>query len=86
MLINPEGAEQAQVMFKKSVVMLLSCFKNEQILTDLKHIDAMVTEGRVFESLKSIRSLFPIEDEILNNRQMPVETLEDITREIAPWR
>ena len=46
----------------------------------------MVTEGRVFESLKSIRALFPIEDEILNNRQMPVETLEDITREIAPWR
>ncbi len=86
MLINPEGAEQAQAMFKKSVVMLLNCFKNEQILTDLKHIDAMVTEGRVFESLKSIRSLFPIEDEILNNRQMPVETLEDITREIAPWR
>ncbi len=86
MLINPEGAEQAQGMFKKSVVMLLSCFQNEQILTDLKHIDAMVTEGRVFESLKSIRALFPIEDEILNNRQMPVETLEDITREIAPWR
>jgi flagellar protein FlbT len=86
MLINPEGAEQAQVMFKKSVVMLLNCFKNEQILTDLKHIDAMVAEGRVFESLKTIRALFKIEDEILSKRLMPVETLEDITREIAPWR
>ena len=86
MLINPEGAEQSQAMFKKSVVMLLSCFSNEQILTELKHIDAMVTEGRVFESLKAIRALYKIEEEILNNQQMPVETLEDIRKEIAPWR
>lgn len=86
MLINPEGAEQSQAMFKKSVVMLLNCFSNEQILTELKHIDAMVTEGRVFESLKAIRALYKIEEEILNNQQMPVETLEDIRKEIAPWR
>ncbi|MCY6382376.1 flagellar biosynthesis repressor FlbT [Hoeflea prorocentri] len=86
MLINPEGAEQSQAMFKKSVVMLLSCFSNEQILTELKHIDAMVTEGRVFESLKAIRALYKIEEDILNNHQMPVETLEDIRKEIAPWR
>lgn len=86
MLINPEGAEQSQAMFKKSVVMLLNCFSSEQILTELKHIDAMVTEGRVFESLKAIRALYKIEEEILNNQQMPVETLEDIRKEIAPWR
>lgn len=86
MLINPDGADQAQVMFRKSVVMLLNCFQNEQILTDLKHIDAMVTEGRVFEALKTIRTLYKLEDEILSNRQMPVETLEQITKEIAPWR
>ncbi|MCR9137910.1 MAG: flagellar biosynthesis repressor FlbT [Alphaproteobacteria bacterium] len=86
MLINPDGADQAQAMFRKSVVMLLNCFQNEQILTDLKHIDAMVTEGRVFEALKTIRTLYKLEDEILSNRQMPVETLEQITKEIAPWR
>lgn len=86
MLINPDGAEQAQVMFRKSVVMLLNCFDNEQILTDLKHIDAMVAEGRVFEALKTIRTLYKLEDEILSNRLMPVETLEQITKEIAPWR
>ena len=86
MLINPEGAEQSQAMFKKSVVMLLNCFSNEQILTELKHIDAMVAEGRVFESLKAIRALYKVEEEILNNQQMPVETLEDIRKEIAPWR
>jgi len=86
MLINPDGAEQAQAMFRKSVVMLLNCFENEQILTDLKHIDAMVTEGRVFEALKTIRTLYKLEDEILSNRLMPVETLEQITKEIAPWR
>ncbi len=86
MLINPEGAEQSRTMFKKSVVMLLNCFTNEQILSELKHVDAMVTEGRVFEALKSIRGLYKTEEEILENQQMPLDTLEDIRREIAPWR
>ena len=86
MLINPEGADQAQAMFKKSVVMLLGCFSNEQILTELKHVDAMVTEGRVFDALKSVRSLFKVEDEILGKRQVPIQTLESIQKEIAPWR
>ena len=31
-------------MFRKSVVMLLNCFKNEEILAELKRVDGMVTQ------------------------------------------
>ncbi len=55
MLINPEGAEQSMVMFRKSIVMLLTCFKNEEVLAELKRIDGMVTSGRAFDALKAIR-------------------------------
>ncbi|MEP3300888.1 MAG: flagellar biosynthesis repressor FlbT [Hoeflea sp.] len=85
MLINPEGADQAMNMFRKSVVMLLACFKNDEVLTELKHIDGMVTQGRAFEALKAIRALYPTEEQVLNTSDMPVGTIEQIRRELAPW-
>ncbi len=84
-LINPDGAEQSVAMFRKSVIMLLNCFKNEEVLAELKRVDALVTQGRAFEALKAIRGLYPIEDRILNNHEMAPATIEQIRREIAPW-
>ena len=85
-LINPEGKEQSTAMFRKSVVMLVNCFKNEEVLAELKRIDGLVATGRAFEALKAIRSLYAIEDKILNSPEMPAATIEQIRREIAPWR
>jgi Flagellar biosynthesis regulator FlbT len=85
MLINPDGAEQAMAMFRKSVVMLLTCFRNEEVLVELKHIDGMVTQGRAFEALKAIRALYPIEEQILSSASMPPATIEQIRKELAPW-
>ena len=86
MLINPEGAEQSMAMFRKSVIMLLNCFKHEEVLAELKRIDGMVTSGRAFDALKAIRALYPIEDKILNSQEMSPATIEEIRSEIAPWR
>ncbi len=86
MLINPEGKEQSMSLFRKSVSMLLNCFQNDEILSELKQIDAMVASGRVFDALKAIRGLYPVEDRVLNEQQMTPETVEQIRKEIAPWR
>ena len=32
-------------MFRKSITMLLTCFKNEEVLAELKRIDGMVDPG-----------------------------------------
>ena len=85
-LINPEGAEQSTAMFRKSVIMLLTCFKDDEILAELKRVDGMVTSGRAFDALKAIRGLYPLEDRILNNHEMAPATIEQIRKEIAPWR
>ena len=85
-LINPEGAEQSAQMFRKSVIMLLTCFKNDEIVAELKRVDALVTQGRAFDALKAIRGLYTIEDRILNNQEMAPATIEQIRKEIAPWR
>ena len=85
-LINPEGKEQSTTMFRKSIVMLLTCFKNEEVLAELKRVDGLVASGRAFDALKAIRGLYTVEDGILNNQEMPAATIEQIRKEIAPWR
>jgi flagellar protein FlbT len=86
MLINPEGKEQSMTLFRKSVAMLLTCFHDEEVLAELKRIDGMVASGRAFDALKAIRGLYTIEDRILNNQELTPATVEQIRKEMAPWR
>lgn len=71
MLMNPEGAEDARAMFRKSLPLLLANFSNERIKTSLKHVDQLVSEDHVYDALKVIRSLYPIEAQILNGDAAP---------------
>ena len=66
MLMNPGNADQARDMFRQSLPMLLRSFRNEHILSSLKHIDQLVAEGHVYDALKTIRGLYSLEDEILH--------------------
>src|SRR5690606_5662075 len=86
MLINPEGKEQSTALFRKSVSMLLNCFQDDELLAELKRIDGMVVSGRAFDALKAISGLYPIEERILSNQEMAPTTIEQIRKEIAPWR
>jgi flagellar biosynthesis repressor protein FlbT len=86
MLINPEGASQSMIMFRKSITMLLASFANDEILAELKRIDAVVTSGRPFDALKAIRALYPIEERILSTQEITPAVREQIRREIAPWQ
>jgi flagellar protein FlbT len=65
MLMNPGNADQARGMFRRSLPLLLDSFRNEHILSSLKHIDRLVAEGHVYDALKTIRGLYSLEDEIL---------------------
>ncbi|TYR30140.1 flagellar biosynthesis repressor FlbT [Mesorhizobium microcysteis] len=64
-LMNPDGATDARDMLRKSLPLMLSCFSNDQILASLKHIDQLVSEGHVYEALKALRALYPLEASIL---------------------
>lgn len=65
MLMNPSGAADARDMFKQSLPLLLASFANERILAGLKQVDRLVAEAHVFEALKLIRSLYPLEEACL---------------------
>ncbi|WEX08327.1 flagellar biosynthesis repressor FlbT [Chelativorans sp. AA-79] len=74
MLMSPDNAEKTRQLFKSTLGNLLSVFRNERILAGLKHIDTLVGEGDVYEALKAIRALYPLEEEILSGQRQSPET------------
>jgi flagellar protein FlbT len=61
MLMNPAGAAQARDLFRRSLPLLLASFDDTQICAALKQIDRMVGEDHIYEALKAIRALYPLE-------------------------
>jgi len=66
MLMDPKGATEAREMFRKSLPLMLATFEDPQICAALKQVDALVSEGEVYEALKTIRSLYPLEAKVMN--------------------
>lgn len=64
-LMNPQGAPEAREMLRRSMPLLLSSFGDEHILSALKNIDRLVSEGQVFEAMKALRALYPREAAII---------------------
>lgn len=64
-LMNPTDTEAAQEMFRKSVRMLIEISEHAVLLAGLRGVKVLVESNRVFEALRAIRTLFPIEAEIL---------------------
>ena len=66
MLMDPSGAAEARKMFRHSLPLLLASFANARIRGGLQAIDRLVAENRLFEALKQLRGLYPLEAECLD--------------------
>lgn len=74
MLINPAGVAEARDMFRRSLPMLIASFDNQDICKGLKQIDRMVGEDDIYEALKAIRALYPLERRALEGSDDIPET------------
>ena len=72
MLMEPKSERIARQMYEQSHQALLMTFKNQDVLDGLMDVKRLMERGRSFEALRKIRSLFSIEDEIINGAQLPV--------------
>lgn len=61
-VMAPDNAETAMLLFRENLEKLIDTFSDPAILSELKYVDRMVSEGRVYEALKSIRKLYPLEE------------------------
>lgn len=65
MLMNPTDSLAAREMFKKSIHMTIDASECAVLISGLRTVKTLVDGNRIFEALKAVRSLFPIESEIL---------------------
>ena len=65
MLMNPTDSAIARDMFRKSVQMTIDASENAALIAGLRSVKALVDGNRIFEALKAVRALFPVEAEIL---------------------
>jgi flagellar protein FlbT len=87
MLMNPTGANDAYEMFRRSLPLMIASFSDPEITGTLKHIDRMVGEGHVYEALKAIRGLYPLEHKALGeNDDAPAEERQAEQRRAEPRR
>lgn len=77
MLMNPAVADDARPVFKNMLSMLLSTFENPEILKQLKMVDELICRDRIFEALKVIRALYPLEESILRDDDAEAPGLAD---------
>ena len=65
MLMEPANAPATLKLFEASYALLHASFANEDILAGLARVHELVSTDRVYEALKVIRLLFPLEASIL---------------------
>jgi flagellar protein FlbT len=65
MLISPNDCEAALQLCREMLVALNSTVRDSRILAGLRAAIAHIEEKRMFEALKDVRALFPIEEELV---------------------
>lgn len=83
LLIDPASFARTRKMFETSQARLLSATANDQIVAGLRTVDDLVAGERIFDALKTLRALFPIEDAILSKSEPPVPAAGNPKLEVA---
>ena len=70
MLMEPKCEPIARQMYEQSHHALILAFKNQDVLDGLMDVKRLMERGRAFEALRKIRSMVPLEDEIMRSTQI----------------
>jgi len=81
-LMEPAQAETSRMVFERTHSLLMAAFENEDILDGLKAIEELVSAGKAFEALKTIRGLYRVEETILAGEEGATPVSEK-KREVA---
>jgi flagellar biosynthesis repressor protein FlbT len=65
MLMNPSDSDKARAMCESAIRMTIAASHNPGLAAGLRAVQSLVDRNRIFEALKAVRALFPIETAIL---------------------
>lgn len=67
MLMSPHDVAAAKELYRKHLPAMFIALSNQAILSQVKDADRLVHEGRYYEAMKSIRSVFALETEVISS-------------------
>jgi len=70
MLIDPINAAQSRILFDSLYPSTLRSFANRDVIDGLLTLEQLIEDGRCFDGLKLLRSLFAIEEQIIGMSKM----------------
>jgi flagellar biosynthesis repressor protein FlbT len=70
MLIDPVNAAQSRILFDSLFPSTVRSFANRDVIDGLLTLEQLIEEGRCFDGLKLLRSLFAIEEQIIGMARM----------------
>lgn len=77
MVLEPGGVADAQELYNQTMDALADTFSHQEVLIGLAIIRRQVAEGAPFAALKTLRTLVPIEDQILGrNKNQELRVVE----------
>ncbi|WAP71249.1 flagellar biosynthesis repressor FlbT [Jiella pelagia] len=65
MLMDPNSIQAAMALFERAHPAMLKTYSNRDIIDGLLEVEELIGRGRNFEALKRVRSMIPLEDQIL---------------------
>jgi flagellar protein FlbT len=71
MLMDPRNASHARELFRTLHASTLRSFRSEAVVSELHRVAGLVEADRVFEALRAIRGLYPVEAAILQRDETP---------------
>jgi flagellar protein FlbT len=74
MLMSPSDTAEPMKSFRHMCVTLNASFQDARILNALALVVANVADNRMFDALRVLRGVFPLETEILNVNNQPAPT------------
>ncbi|MAU96864.1 MAG: flagellar biosynthesis repressor FlbT [Fulvimarina sp.] len=84
MLMDPNSVEAATGLFAKAHPAMLKTYSNRDIIDGLLEVEDLIGRGRSFEALKRVRSMIPIEDNVLG--ETPVDAGTTVAKFEPPMR
>ena len=79
-LMSPSDTTASNRMFKEQLEQLLLTFEDSTVRAELANVQKMVAEQRFHEAMKTLKTLYPIEQRLLDgiNTSFPFEETEPL--------
>jgi flagellar protein FlbT len=74
MLMTPNDTAEAMKMFWEMMKRLNESFQDPRVIEALALVAGSITDKRMFDALKKIRELFPVEEGILNGKEISAQS------------